>query len=89
MSPNNPKTSFTESINELDRRSDAEARKWLEEKRRAGTFGSLCRGVGAFWESYFAKKGCRDGVPGLFNAVNAGMLPFLTYLKYRELKKGA
>ncbi len=79
---------FTDAIAKLDRQTDLEAKKWFREKRKVGTLGTMRKMVDRFWRSYFSKKGYKDGVIGLFLAVNSGMYQFLSYLKYWEMKKG-
>ena len=78
---------FTDAIAKLDRQTDLEAQKWFREKRKVGIFGTLRKMVDRFCRGYFAKKGYKDGVPGLFLAVNSGMYQFLSYAKYWELIK--
>ncbi len=78
---------FTDAIAKLDRQTDLEARKWFREKRKVGTFSILRKSIDRFWRSYFVKKGHKDGVIGLFLAVNSGMYQFLTFAKYWEMKR--
>jgi glycosyltransferase involved in cell wall biosynthesis len=84
---------FTDAIEKLDRQTDLEARKWFRERRRVGVLGTLRKTVDRFWRAYFKKQGYRDGVIGLFLAVNSGMYQFLSYMKYWEMlraeKRGA
>ena len=78
---------FTDAIAKLDRQTDLEARKWFRERRKVGLFSILRKMIDRFWRQYFGKKGYKDGVIGLFLAVNAGMYQFLSYAKYWELRK--
>ncbi|MBI3252164.1 MAG: glycosyltransferase family 2 protein [Candidatus Omnitrophica bacterium] len=78
---------FTDAIAKLDRQTDLEAQKWFREKRRVGVFSILRKMVDRFWRAYFGKEGHRDGVIGLFLAVNSGMYQFLSFAKYWEMKK--
>lgn len=78
---------FTDAIAKLDRQTDLEAKKWFRERRRVGIFSTLRKTVDRFWRAYFSKKGYKDGVVGLFLAVNSGMYQFLTFAKYWEMKK--
>ena len=80
---------FTDAITKLDRQTDLEARKWFREKRKVGALGTLRKMVDRFCRAYFSKKGYKDGVIGLFLAVNSGMYQFLSYAKYWEMKKAA
>ena len=80
---------FTDAIAKLDRQTDLEARKWFRENRKMGVFSTLRKMTDRFWRSYFSKKGYKDGVIGLFLAVNSGMYQFLSYAKYWEMKRAA
>lgn len=80
---------FTDAIAKLDRQTDLEARKWFREKRKVGIFSTLRKMIDRFWRAYYSKQGHKDGVIGLFLAVNSGMYQFLTYAKYWELKKNS
>jgi len=78
---------FTDAIAKLDRQTDLEARKWFREKRKIGLLKTLRRMIDRFFKAYVVKNGRKDGVIGLFLAVNAGMYQFLSYVKYWELLK--
>ena len=78
---------FTDAIAKLDRQTDLEAMKWFREKRKVGILGTLRKMIDRFWRAYVSKQGYRDGVIGLFLAVNAGMYQFLSFAKYWELKE--
>jgi glycosyltransferase involved in cell wall biosynthesis len=80
---------FTDAIAKLDRQTDLEARKWFREKRKVGLFNTARKMVDRFWRAYFNKKGYKDGVIGLFLAVNSGMYQFLSFAKYWEMKRGS
>ncbi len=80
---------FTDAIAKLDRQTDLEARKWFREKRKIGVFTTVRKTIDRFWRAYFSKQGYRDGVIGLFLAVNSGMYQFLSFAKYWEMKKNA
>ena len=82
---NYPYRDFTHAVEELDRLTDAESKKWFEEKRKVGIIWALRSMVSAFWKVYFGQKECRNGVRGLFFAVHQGMFVFLSYAKYWEL----
>ena len=85
MSPN--ERDFTKAIEELDRRTDLEARKRFDERRAARALPAVRRMLGEFWKVYHSEKAYREGVDGLFRAVNAGMFHFLTYAKHWELER--
>ena len=80
-------TNFTQDITNLDRLTDVEARRWVTEKRKTGIFSSLRKMSASFFRVYFTEKARKEGVPGLFRAVNAGMFEFLTYAKYWEITR--
>jgi glycosyltransferase involved in cell wall biosynthesis len=80
---------FTDAVAKLDRQTDLEARKWFREKRKVGPWGTARKMADRFWRAYVSKKGYKDGVPGLFLAVNSGMYQFLSYAKTWELRKNA
>jgi hypothetical protein len=79
---------FTQAVEDLDRRTSAEARKRFSEGRKAEAWPSFRLSLGEFRRVYKAEKASREGVPGLFKAVNAGMFEFLTFAKLWELEKG-
>lgn len=79
---------FTDAIAKLDRQTDLEAKKWFREKRKVGILSILRKMFDRFWRAYVAKAGHKDGVIGLFLAVNGAMYQFLSFAKYWELKKG-
>ena len=78
---------FTDAIAKLDRQTDLEAKKWFREKRRVGIFWTLRKMIDRFCRAYFSKQGHKDGVIGLFLAVNSGMYQFLSFAKYWEMNK--
>lgn len=78
---------FTDAIAKLDRQTDLEARKWFREKRKVGVFSAIRKMVDRFFRAYVAKQGYKDGVIGLFLAVNSGMYQFLSFAKYWELTR--
>ena len=80
-----PERNFSQAVEELDRLSDIESKKWFLEHRKVGAFWAVRSSAAAFWKAYFTQKGHRQGIRGLFFAVHAGMLLFLTYAKYWEL----
>jgi len=77
---------FTDAISKLDRQTDLEAKKWFREKRKVGVLGTVRKMIDRFCRAYFKKEGHKDGVIGLFMAVNAGMYQFLSFAKCWEMK---
>jgi len=80
---------FTDMVAKLDRQTDLEARKWFREKRKVGMFSTARKMADRFWRQYVKKEGRKDGVIGLFLAVNGGMYQFLSFAKYWEMKRAA
>lgn len=80
---------FTDAIAKMDRQTDLEAKKWFRENRKVGAFTTARKMVDRFWKQYVSKQGHKDGVIGLFLAVNAGMYQFLSFAKYWEMKRVA
>ena len=80
---------FTDAIAKLDRQTDLEAKKWFREDRKVSAFSVMRKMVDRFWKAYISKQGYKDGVIGLFLAVNSGMYQFLSYAKYWELKRNS
>ena len=79
----------TKAVEELDRRTDLEAKKRFEERHPVRAFASFRRMIAEFWKVYYSENARREGVDGLFRAVNAGLFHFLTYAKHWELERNA
>ena len=79
---------FTQMVLELDQKTTEEAQISFREGRKNGGMLTVGRMIGAFRKTYFTDKACREGVPGLFRAVSAGMFYFLVYAKQWELTRG-
>lgn len=80
---------FTQQIALLDEQTDHEAREWINTGKKVGLFWALKEMKWRFFKTYFLQKNYKQGVPGLFASVNAGMFPFLAYAKYWEMKKSS
>ena len=80
-----PYRDFTHAVEELDRVSDIESKRWHIEKRKVGAVWALRSAFVIFWKAYFTENGRKEGAQGLFLSVHKGMLVFLTYAKYWEL----
>ncbi len=72
----------------LDRQTTLEAQKWLIDGRRVSLAKALWRTVDRFFRTYVLKQGYREGRMGLFIAWMAGTYQWLSYVKYRRLKRG-
>jgi hypothetical protein len=82
-----PDMDFTRQIEELDRRTERQARLWFEEKRKVSAPAAVRGMVSAFWRVYVSQNARRDGVRGLFRAVQEGMFHFVSYAKHWELER--
>jgi len=78
---------FTDAIAKLDRQTDLEAKKWFRENRKVGIFTVIRKMMDRFFKAYVTKKGYKDGVIGLFLAVNSAMYQFLSYAKCWEMRQ--
>ena len=78
---------FSDAIAKLDRQTDLEAKKWLRENREVGVFSVIRKMIDRFIRAYYSKKGYKDGVVGLFLAVNSSMYQFLSFAKYWEARR--
>ena len=78
---------FTQAIEELDRQTDLEAKKWHEEGRKTTAWQVVKRMVAEFRRIYYAENARREGVDGLFRAVSGAMFHFLAYAKCWELDR--
>ena len=79
---------FTDAITQLDLQTELEAKQWIRENRKVGVGKMLRKSIGSFWRQYFSQKGHKDGVIGLFMAVQTGMREFLSFAKYWEATRG-
>lgn len=78
---------FTQAVEDLDRSTGLEAEKQHRLGHKAHAWAAVRLSIKAFGKVYFTEKASREGVPGLFRAVQAGMHPFLTYAKLWELER--
>lgn len=74
-------------ISKLNRQTTLEAEKWYRQGKpmRLGHF--LWRSLDRFMRSFIGKKGFKDGFWGFVVAFHASLYQFLSYLKYREIKR--
>ncbi len=73
---------FVRSVNA---QTDAEARKWFNERRPMSVARCLRKTVDRFLKGYLLKRGYRDGFLGLVVASFAGLYQLWSYAKYQEL----
>lgn len=78
---------FEDAVRKLNNQTTLEAKKWVRDNRKMTLFKALWRSADRFVRRYVGKKGYKDGVIGLALAVFSGFYQFLSYIKYRELKK--
>ncbi|HDM37567.1 MAG TPA: glycosyltransferase family 2 protein [Candidatus Omnitrophica bacterium] len=78
---------ITHFLNSLNYQTTKEAEKWYNDKRRMSFLRAMRKTVDRFFRAYIIKQGFRDGFIGLVVAVFSGLYQFLSYAKYRQLKK--
>ncbi len=78
---------FTQAIAALDRETDAMAAECMRTGVKMNAAGAFFGMTGRFFSVYFLKGARKNGVDGLFTAVNEGMKVFLTYAKIWEKKQ--
>ena len=76
-------------MHKQDGHTTREAQKWLADGRRITFAKALWRTVDRFLRGYLLKQGFRDGSMGLFVAWMAGKYQWVSYRKYRRLKRQA
>lgn len=73
----------------LERQTALEAEKWHRDGRRVTVGKALWRTVDRSFRSYVLKQGFRDGAMGWFAARMAGRYQWLSYSKYRAIRRRA
>jgi glycosyltransferase involved in cell wall biosynthesis len=71
----------------MDRHTTLEAQKWVMDKRKVTAGKAAWRTFDRAVRSYFMKQGFRDGSLGLFVAWMAGKYQWLSYTKYRAMRR--
>jgi hypothetical protein len=74
-------------IRKMDNHTMREAQKWLADGRRVTLGKALWRTIDRFVRSYVLKRGFLDGATGWFVAWMAGKYQWLSYRKYRALRR--
>jgi len=74
-------------IKKTDRHTTLEAQKWLADGRKMDLGKALWRTMDRFVRSYLFKQGFRDGRIGWFVARMAAAYQWLSYSKYRFMKR--
>jgi glycosyltransferase involved in cell wall biosynthesis len=72
----------------LNRQTTLEAQKWIQDGRRMNLGKALWRTADRFFRTWWFKRGYRDGFPGYWVAVYAGLYQFLSFAKYWHLRQG-
>ena len=80
-----PAEHFTDSIRELNRDTDLEARKWFEEKRSVKLPFLFWNMAAEFFKTYFFKGTWRSGFIGFVRAVHQPLYQLMSYAKCWEL----
>jgi glycosyltransferase involved in cell wall biosynthesis len=75
---------FLASVN---RQTTLEAQKWIETNRQMSMGKALWRMIDRFPRRYIRKKGYKDGLYGFMIAFFDSFYQFMSYVKYREMKK--
>lgn len=71
----------------LNYQTTKEAEKWMQDKRKMSFAKAMRKTLDRFIRTYIFKKGFKDGFIGLVVAVFAGLYQFLTYAKYRTIRR--
>jgi glycosyltransferase involved in cell wall biosynthesis len=88
---------ISDFLRKLNNQTTLEAKKWFnlykdnpkkaEKKMNVPT--TIWRCVDRFFRAYIGKKGWRDGFFGFVNAYFASLYQVISYIKFREMKKGS
>ena len=81
-------SSFSEVVKQLNSETDAEGRRWFQEKRKVWFPAVFWRMFREFFGAYFLKGGWRSGYFGFMRAVNRSLYQLISYAKYWELHEG-
>lgn len=87
----NPMTHFTynsieKAITKINHYSSLQAMEMYKTKSKVTGFTIISHGIAAFYRSFIALKGVKDGVHGLCIAFIDSLTTFLTYMKIWELQ---
>ncbi|MGD1005607.1 MAG: glycosyltransferase family 2 protein [Ignavibacteriaceae bacterium] len=87
----NPMTHFTynsieKAITKINQYSSLQAMEMLKTKGKVTGFTIITHGIAAFYRSFIALKGFKDGVHGFCIAFIDSLTNFLTYMKIWELQ---
>lgn len=74
-------------LGSLNRQTTLEAEKWVQTGRKMSTGKAVWRTLDRFPRRYLRKKGYKDGLYGFVIAYFDSLYQFISFLKYREIKK--
>lgn len=77
---------ITAMVERLNRYSSAHALDLQAAGDEAGYLHNILRIFGRFWKCFVLRKGYREGPLGLLIALCAGLYPYLSFVKRRELE---
>jgi glycosyltransferase involved in cell wall biosynthesis len=77
---------ISEMLQRLDRYSTLNAEDMAGSGREGTYRKNVARIFGRIWKCYVLRKGYREGGLGLLIAICAGLYPFLSYLKVKEIE---
>jgi glycosyltransferase involved in cell wall biosynthesis len=77
---------FGHFLASLNRQTDEEAKKWVQDKRKMSFSLACWKAANRFFKGYVLKKGYRDGFIGFMVAFFAALYQIMSFAKYWELK---
>ena len=80
-----PPMNVTETMKQLNEKTQLEGEKWFREKRKVSFFQILVRSKIAFLKAYLLQANIVKGFFGFMQSVNESLYLILSYAKYWEL----
>lgn len=74
-------------LSKFNRETTLEAEKWIRDKRPMGPWRVFRKACSRFLKYYFQKDGFKNGYTGFFLTIMHMNYQYITYAKYRELKR--
>lgn len=78
---------FGHFLDSLNRQTDQEAKKWVDDKRKMSFGIAAGKAIGRFFKTFVLKKGYKNGFIGFMVAFFAGLYQIMSFAKYWELKR--
>lgn len=78
---------FTETIKELNDKTNREGEKWFQAKRKVYLPAVFLNVFSQFMKTYFLKGEWRRGYTGFMRAVTSSLYELFSYTKYWELNE--